>query len=411
MNIIMKNICVNSIEEVKKFLQGNKGVEFAIVSRKDKYEFIGDTLLRIKYKTLRKKEKGVVKELLKRLTGYRERQLKRLVKKWKKKGLRYKKRMSGGATVPKYKSTDIELLIKTDSAHRTPNGKAVQAILKREFLIFGKEEYETIAGISASHIYNIRNHKRQYLSSEAVKYSKTVPVSVNIGERRKPEPCGTPGFLRVDSVHQGDFEGEKGVYHINIVDEVLQWEVVGCVERISDEFMVPLLEKLLEQFPFIIHNFHSDNGSEYINKKVAAILERLRITQTKSRSRKTNDNALAESKNGSVIRKHMGRNHISRTNAPRINKFYETYFNVYLSFHRVCAFATDYVDKRGKIKKKYETYITPYERLKSLPSAEQYLKTGITFEQLDKIAYAQSDNEFAENMVKAKEKMLKKLEK
>ena len=165
----------------------------------------------------------------------------------------------------------------------------------------------------------------------------------------------------------------------------------------------------MTQFPFVILNFHSDNGSEYINKQVASMLERLRIDQTKSRSRHSNDNGLAETKNGSVIRKHIGRNHIPKKNAPAIEKFYEEYFNPYLFFHRMCAFATDYVDKRGKIRKKYETYMTPYEKLKSLPSAEQYLKPGVSFEQLDKIAYALSDNEVAERMEKAKKEVFRNL--
>lgn len=326
--------------------------------------------------------------------------MKRLIKKWEKKGLRYCKPKKKGATLPKYKPGDIALLIKTDIAQ-----------LEREFLVFRKTEYENISEISVSHIYNIRKHKKQYLSSDAVKYSKTVPTAVNIGERRKPRPNGEPGYLRVDSVHQGDFDGEKGVYHINIVDEVTQWEAVGCVENITDEYMIPLLEKLIEQFPFIIQNFHSDNGSEYINRQVASMLERLLIKQTKSRPRHSNDNGLAETKNGSVIRKHIGRNHIPKKNAGAIENFYETRFNLYLCYHRICAFATDYADRRGKIRKKYETNTTPYERLKSLPNAETFLKPGISFEQLDKIAYSESDNDFAEKMEKAKKEVLKNIKK
>ena len=406
----MKNVEFSELSEVKEFLAGNSKRKFEISSREDKYAFIERTLVALRYRTLRKKEKGTVKECLQKVTGYEDRQMKRLIKEWKsKKGLRYRKPKKRGSAVPKYGAKDIALLIKTDIAHHTPNGNAVKEILRREFLFFGKEEYQTIAGISVSHIYNIRKHKKQYLSSEAVKYSKTVPVAVNIGERRKPEPNGRPGFLRVDSVHQGDFEGEKGVYHINIVDEVTQTEVVGCVENITDEFMVPLLEKLMEQFPFEILNFHSDNGSEYINKQVATMLERLRVSQTKSRPRHSNDNGLAETKNGSVIRKHIGRNHIPKKNAPAIEKFYEDHFNPYLFFHRICSYATDYADKRGKIRKKYETHTTPYEQLKMLPNAAQYLKPGISFEQLDKLAYALSDNEFAEKMEKAKKEVLKNL--
>ena len=126
------------------------------------------------------------------------------------------------------------------------------------------------------------------------------------------------------------------------------------------------------------------------------------IDQTKIRSRHSNDNALAESKNGSVIRKHIGRNHIPKKNAPVIETFYEKYFNRYVNLHRVSAYATDYVDKRGKIRKKYETYTSPYERFKNLLNAQQYLRCNVSFEQLDTIAYAESDNDFAEKMEKAK---------
>ena len=212
-------------------------------------------------------------------------------------------------------------------------------------------------------------------------------------------------------MHQGDLDKEKGVYHINLVDEVLQWELVGCVPQITDVYMEPLLEKLLDAFPFFIINFHSDNGGEYVNHTVAEILERLRIKQTKSRSRKSTDNALVEGKNGSVIRKHMGRNFIEKRHSGVIDTFYTDYFNVYLNYHRVCLYATDYTDKRGKIRKKYDQTFVPYERLKSLKNAEQYLKSGVTFALLDVIAYKESDNDYAETMQKAKSKLEKIIKK
>ena len=190
------------------------------------------------------------------------------------------------------------------------------------------------------------------------------------------QPEGKPGFLRVDSVHQGDHNKEKGVYYINIVDEVTQWEIVGAVEGISEFFLAPLLEELLEQFPFTLLNFHSDNGSEYINHIVAEILEKLHATQTKSRSRHSNDNGLVEGKNNAIIRKHMGRNYIPKKCAAIINTFLTAYMNVYINFHRPCGFATDTVNGKGKIVKKYDIYMTPFEKLKSIPEVEQYLKEG-----------------------------------
>ena len=107
----------------------------------------------------------------------------------------------------------------------------------------------------------------------------------------------------------------KGVYHITCVDSTSQWQVQACVQGISEAFLLPVLELVIAQFPFVIEGLHSDNGSEYINHKVAKMLEKLRIEQTKSRSRQSNDNALAESKNASVVRKHMGYAHIPKKHA------------------------------------------------------------------------------------------------
>ncbi len=91
---------------------------------------------------------------------------------------------------------------------------------------------ETLAGISVSHLYNLRQSKAY--QRQRLTFEKTRPKSSTIGERRKPCSNGQPGYIRIDTVHQGDLDKQKGVYHINAVDEVTQFEVVCCVERISD---------------------------------------------------------------------------------------------------------------------------------------------------------------------------------
>ena len=110
------------------------------------------------------------------------------------------------------------------------------------------------------------------------------------------------------------------MYHVNAVDIVTQWEVVATCERISEAYLLPVLQDLMDEFPFEILGFHSDNGSEYINKTVATLLEKMRVEQTESRSRHSNDNALAESKNGSVVRKAFGYSHIPQRFAAVINE-------------------------------------------------------------------------------------------
>ena len=215
---------------------------------------------------------------------------------------------------------------------------------------------------------------------------------------------GNPGYIRIDSVHQGDLDRQKGVYHINATDEVTQFEVVTTVERISERYLIPALETLLETFPFVVINFHSDNGSEYINKRVAELLQKLLIELTKSRSRQTNDNALAESKNGSVVRKVFGYSHIPQRWAPLINMFNQQHLTPYLNYHRPCFFPRTVTDSKGKQRKKYryEDMMTPYDKLKSLPDANDYLKPGLSFEILDAIAFHISDNEAAEQLQKAR---------
>lgn len=309
----------------------------------------------------------------------------------------------------RYTTDDVARLAETDNAHSRLAGAATRKIFRREYELFGKEDYIRLKDISIAHLYNLRG-RRQYLSASTT-FKKTNPTPTPIGERRKPFPNGKPGYIRVDSVHQGDFDGTKGVYHINLVDEVAQWELVGSVEGISEAFLAPLLEELLRSFPFTIIEFHSDNGSEYINQVVAALLKKMLINQTKSRSRRSNDNALVEGKNGSIIRKHMGYIHIPGRYAPTINKFYKDHLNIYINYHRPCGYATTTVDGRGKEKKKYDVYETPYEHFKKLPNAAAYLREGITFEDLDKIALAMSDNECAKMMQKAKTELFKSFRK
>jgi len=405
----MKHLPLGSISQIDKFLKDNNEMELEIISVKEKYEFIRTVLVIIKYRSLSKKDRGLVSRYLRFFTRYSKGHLKKLIKKWKSGLLFYNPSRKRNKFSFFYKPSDIALLIKTDIAHNHLSGPATKTILKREFEVFGKIEYENISKISIAHLYNLRNNNLQYGSSNALFLKRTQAVQVPIGIRRKPRPNGAPGYLRVDTVHQGDFKGKKGVYHINLVDEVTQFEMIATIPQICESFLRPVVKEILELFPFAIFEFHADNGSEYINYSVAKMLNKLHIELSKSRSRHSNDNALVESKNGSIIRKFYGRNYINQKYAKLLNDFNREYLNVYLNYHRPSGFAEDIIDSRGKIKKKYNEWTTPYEKLKSLENAKQYLKPGFSFDELDKIAYAKSDNEFAEEMMKEKDKVFKKI--
>jgi transposase InsO family protein len=264
-----------------------------------------------------------------------------------------------------------------------------------------------LAAISVAHLYNLR--KTQRYRERRLNYVKTRPTAVSIGERRKPQPQGQPGYLRLDTVHQGDQPEAKGVYHINAVDQVLQWQVVGSAPRISEAYLKPVLENMLRQFPFRIRGFHTDNGSEFINRTVAELLEKLLIEQTKSRPRQSGDNGLVETKNGAVIRKHIGYGYIDAAHADRLNDFYREYLNPYLNYHRPCAQAEVDIDDRGRKRVRYKRYQTPVETLLALDNPAQYLRRGLSINALKRIAGALSDTEAARRMQLAKNKLFEKL--
>lgn len=401
-----KNLCLSAIND---FLSKPLPVEFKSISRADRNEWIQKVIMDYRYLKCSRSDKGMLRKYIMRMTGISESQLTRLIEEYRRRGTLKPKEYERHKFERIYTKGDIELLAELDNAHECLAGPATINIIRSDYENFGRSEYVRLRNISVAHLYRLRATDRYKFRAKT--FTKTNPAKRNIGERLKPEPNGKPGYLCVDTVHQGDKDGEKGAYHINLVDMVTQNEFVGSVEAISERYMENILADLLEKFPYTIIEFHADNGSEYINRIVAELLNKLLIRLTKSRPRKSNDNALVESKNGSVIRKHMGYLHIPRGKARLVNEFYQNYFNNYLNYHRPCAFAEIKVDKKGKERKIYpkDNYMTPYEKLKSLENAQQYLKPGITFEDLDKIAYAVSHTDYAQKMQKAKQILFKNL--
>jgi len=398
--MMMTDARVMSIDELKAFLASSDVLTFKGNSREETYRWIERTLRTYSYCSRPRSEKGLIRSYMQKITGLSAAQLTRLIGRFRRtrrvRVYAYKRH----CLPTKYTREDQLLLAEVDDAHERLSGRATVAIFKREHKVFGKEEFNRLSNISVAHLYRLR--QSSFYRNHTLTIEKTKPSSCQYGERRRPDPQGRPGYIRVDTVHQGDLNGVKGVYHINTIDEVTQWEVIGCAEKISEHFLIPVLKDLLSQYPFTILAFHSDNGSEYVNGVVVELLNKLLIEFTKSRARRTNDQALVEGKNGSIIRKQMGHWHIRQQEAAKIQSFYKETFNVYLNFHRPCGFATETMDNKGKINKKYETYLTPFEKFRTLANPEQFLKKGVSPEELEQIARSYSDTEYAKLMQQKK---------
>ncbi len=401
---------LNTLGAIKQFLDGTQEVAFNVATEKsERYRWVQKALVKHRYLQLGKTDRGTVTRYLIKVTGYSLAQTRRLIRQYVKTGTVSVKPARRNGFKRAYTDADIRLLASMDEQHGQPSGAVLKKLCERAYQRFGQADYRRLAGISVSHLYNLRASKT-YQRQRCV-LTKTRPKAASIGQRRKPCPNDQPGYIRIDSVHQGDQDKRKGIYHVNAVDEVTQFQIIVTLERISEAFMLPALRQILAAFPFKIRGFHADNGGEYINYTVAELLDKLHIEFTKSRPRHSNDNGLVESKNGSVIRKLYGYTHIPQQYATDFTELNSHQVYRYVNFHRPCYFPTTIIDEKGKERKKYRynDMMTPYEKFRSLAKPSQYLKPGITFRNLDAFANEMTDNEAAEQLNSARDHLFQQL--
>ena len=385
MVIDMNEAKLTTLEQVRAFLVGTVAVEFSACGKGgDRYAHIAEVLHRFGYKRLKKPDKGLILRYLERTTDYSRQQLTRIVKRW-----RTGKKLVKTYRAPKHglarKLTDADLIVlaETDSLHGTLSGPATRHLMARALEVFGDTRYERLATISVGHLYNLRK-RHGYVDRRRV-FAKTRPTGIAIGQRRAPAPDGRPGFIRIDSVHQGDQDGTKGVYHINAVDCITQWELVATCERISEAYLLPLIEALLAGFPFRILGFHADNGSEYINHKVAKMLDKLAAEFTKSRPRHSQrqrpgrDQERRSHPQASGLRAHPAalrrRGQYLVCRAPESVRQFPSSLSVRQGHH-----GQEGQDDESAIRSIWVR--TPFEKLASLPDVAMFLRPGVTLDAL-----------------------------
>jgi transposase InsO family protein len=393
-----------SLEQIRAFLAGSDPMQFSGQRREEVYGWMEETLVRRQYASLERPGKGLVRLYLARMTGFSRAQVTRLITGYRQTGRVEMAAYQRTKFATRYTAADVNLLAYVDKAHGNLSGPATRRILERECYEYGQTAYQRLSAISVAHLYRLRNSEAYRRRNTS--YQPTRPSPVAIGERRKPQPHGSPGYLRIDTVHQGDQEGRKGLYHINAVDQVTQWEIVAATPQISELWLLPVLEAILGQFPFVIRGFHSDNGSEFINYNVARLLGKLLIEQTKSRAQHCGDNGLVESKNGAIIRKHIGFGYIDARHAEAVDQFHRHHLNPYVNFHRPCAVPKIITEANGRRRRVYLRWATPFELLQEAPHCESFLRPGVTLADLGAFARVQSDTEAALAMQCAKRQLL-----
>ncbi len=211
MVIDMNETLLKTIEQIESFNRANALVKFTAQSGDSgRYEHISRVLKRFDYPRRNKHERGVVLRYLALTTGYSRPQVTRLVKRWRANRLAATplEKRYGAPAAPfarKYTAGDVKLLVEMDRANEDVCGPAISHLFKRAFEVYGEPQYERLATLSVSHLYNLR--KSVGYKCQRVVLTKTTPVCNPIGVRKAPRPEGRIGFVRIDTVSQEPSSG------------------------------------------------------------------------------------------------------------------------------------------------------------------------------------------------------------
>ena len=214
---------LQTLDQVREFLAGSRPLDLQPQTRAEAYAFVAEALQRFDYSRRGKADKGLIRRFLNKVTGLSRAQVTRLLHQHRTTGAIADHRRPRHPFPRRYTKADIGLLAEVDALHGTLSGPATRKLCVRALQLFGDRSFERLAAISNGHLYNLR-HSTSYQRRRGTMPAPTRPVHIAIGERRRPQPFGQPGYLRVDSVHQGYLDGIKGLYHLNLVDEVTQFQ-------------------------------------------------------------------------------------------------------------------------------------------------------------------------------------------
>ena len=204
-----------SIDELKAFLSSSDVLTFKGNSREETYAWIERTLRSYRYCSRPRSEKGLIRSYMQKITGISGSQLTRLIGQFRRTRHVRVRTYNRHCFPTKYTREDQLLLAELDNNNERLSGKATVAIFKREFTLFGKDEFQRLSEISVAHLYRLRQNS--FYRNHALTIEKTKPSSSQLGERRRPDPQGRPGYIRWHACRHGSSRrsqrGERSVPH------------------------------------------------------------------------------------------------------------------------------------------------------------------------------------------------------
>jgi len=137
MVIYMSDKKIETVDDIRAFLEGTVEVEFSITEKNARYQWMQHTLVKFSYLNCDKKEKGLITRYLEQVSGYSLRQVKRLIQQYRKTGYIRRQQRTTSGFEKFYTSADAVLLAATDALHGTLSGSATKKICERMLLVYG----------------------------------------------------------------------------------------------------------------------------------------------------------------------------------------------------------------------------------------------------------------------------------
>jgi Integrase core domain len=174
-----------------------------------------------------------------------------------------------------------------------------------------------------------------------------------------------PGFVEIDLVaHDGGIAAGEYLYTLDMTDVYSGWTEVQAVQNKAQVWVFAALKDLRAQLPFTLRGIDSDNGSEFINDQLLKYCQLERITFTRSRPYRKNDNCFVEQKNYTMVRRHVGYQRLTGTEQlTLVNELYR-YLRLYANYFQPVMKLKSKERNGSQVKKTYDVPQTPYQRLR-----------------------------------------------
>lgn len=241
-------------------------------------------------------------------------------------------------------------------------------------------QQELLARISISSIDRVLQSEIRTRRRRINGQTKTGRLKYDIPLAIDSEPVTKPGVLEIDLVvHCGESAMGEFINTLNATDSVTGWYEAEAIMGKSQRAVEAAMEEIEKRLPYPLTGIDSDNGTEFINGNMKRYAERRKITFTRSRPYKKNDNAHIEQKNFTHVRKIIGYARFdTKEQQEMMNDLYRNELRLYINFFQPSQKLVKKERIGSRIKRVYDIPTTPYQRVQGSKDIADTVKQQLT---------------------------------